>query len=503
MKKTIFFVSAAMLLVFGLSSCDKLGRIGKPVTFSASAHGEAATKTQYAGGLSGSDTHEAIYWSSGDQILIQSSNTDVAATLSGGASASYSLTVNDINASFAQPGNIGDVTALVWNETEAVTFYGVYPASTTTTDVGVYSMNIPTSQTYASPTASGNMGSAYMVAKSSVSGGADEVKLDFYPAFTAFEINMKSADGTITLNSFAIKSTTQDLAGEYVADCTGTWTNNKPAFSAGGTRQKAVSVTFPSGTTITPSNEVSFTLLALPDNLTSLYLEVTYQASGVQLTKRLPLKNTSGYLTFAGCKKHRITGLVFNGSSDLLLTVNGEALPWDHNEDNTSFASNIESSPFNISNATETGNHYYPTGTKDYQVRTLDIANGYSYFDVKFTPGAPLGGYWMLVPESNGGLGTAAFRVVLWDDEDDTDLLTDGDPDLKGQIMNQEIHFRVISTVSDAERTQDHAIIIKSYFSTSISFDENSTYSADSEIQDAHKDGSFSYWRFVIPAKNN
>ena len=503
MKKTLFFVSVALLFASCLSSCDKLGRIGKPVVFSASAHGEAATKTQYAGGLSGSDTHEAIYWSSGDQILIQSSNTAVAATPSGGASASYSLTVDGSNASFAQPGNIGDVTGLVWNETDAVTFYGVYPATTTTTDVGVYSMNIPTSQTYASPTASGNMGSAYMVAKSSVSGGADEVKLDFYPAFTAFEINMKSADGTITLNSFAIKSTTQDLAGEYVADCTGTWTNNKPAFSAGSTRQKAVSVTFPSGTTITPSNEVSFTLLALPDDLTNLYLEVTYDVSGTPITKTLQLKQSGSYMSFDGCKKHRITGLAFDGGANWRLTVNGEALPWDREDGNTTFSQNIESGPFIISNATETGNHYYPTGTKNYQVRTLDIENGKSFFEVTFLPIAPLGGYWMLIPESNGGIGTAAFRVVVWDNEDDPNDLSAGNPDLKGQIMNQTVTLHIISKVTDDQRTEDHAIIIKSYFSSSVSFDENSTFSADSEIQDAHKDGTFSYWRFVIPAKNN
>lgn len=69
--------------------------------------------------------------------------------------------------------------------------------------------------------------------------------------------------------------------------------------------------------------------------------------------------------------------------------------------------------------------------------------------------------------------------------------------------MNQDVMFHVTSNVTDAQRTEDHAIIIKAIFSTSITFDENSTFSADSEVQDVHRDGSFSYWRFVIPQKIN
>lgn len=167
----------------------------------------------------------------------------------------------------------------------------------------------------------------------------------------------------------------------------------------------------------------------------------------------------------------------------------------------TSFSQNIQASPFEISNATETGNNYYPgpEGPRQYQVRTLDMDGGKTFFEVKFTPQAPLGGYWQLIPESNGGIGTAAFQVEIWDDDEDQPVGTD----LRGHIMNQPVKFHVKSIVTDAQRTEDHAIIIKAIFSTSITFDENSTFSADSEIQDVHKDGSFSYWRFVIPQKIN
>ena len=71
------------------------------------------------------------------------------------------------------------------------------------------------------------------------------------------------------------------------------------------------------------------------------------------------------------------------------------------------------------------------------------------------------------------------------------------------QIMQKTVTLHITSNVTDEQRTEDHAIIIKAIFSTSITFDENSTFSADSEVQDVHRDGSFSYWRFVIPQKIN
>ena len=198
------------------------------------------------------------------------------------------------------------------------------------------------------------------------------------------------------------------------------------------------------------------------------------------------------------------------------------ALPWQKVEKETTFSQNIQAKAFAISNCTENkaswswensgewNNNYYPSGTKNYQNRTLHMQKDYGttvvdgvpvpnkpYFEVKFTPMAPMGGYWQLIPESNSGMGTAAFKVEVWNEE------SGGSSDLKGHIMNQPVTLRITSNVTDDQRTEDHAIIIKGIFSTSVSFDENSTFSADSEIQDAHKDGSFSYWRFVIPAKTN
>ena len=508
-----------------IAGCQLFESGGKAVKFTAAAKNDLGTKTVYAPYTSG--TKQDIYWSDNDQIAIYSSDTGIAASPSGD-NAAYKLNVQSDKTQAKLSNTSADSHGLTWQDgaTGSVYFDAVYPAGTsvvteTSPTLHKFVMNILKDQTYGAITSEADgtvMTNAYMVAMKEVQAGND-VALEFYPAFTAFEIELKNSETTeLTLTKVAIKSDTQNLSGDYFTRWTRVTAPGTGMFFGtvdGGTLNKEVSVTLPANTTITDTKSVHFTLLALPfntsvsspmyesTNLSSLYLEVTYVVPGsspaVYKTRKLDLKQNGSFINFAGCKKHRITGLAFDGGSNWRLTINDQVLPWDREDGETTFSKNIESGPFVISNAVETGNHYYPAGTKDYQVRTLDLENGKTFFEVTFLPMAPLGGYWMLVPESNAGMGTSAFRVVIWDEESDpTDT-----PDLKGQIMNQTVTLHIISMVTDEQRTEDHAIIIKSYFSSSVSFDENSTFSADSEIQDAHKDGSFSYWRFVIPAKNN
>ena len=334
MKKTFFFVSAAMLLVFGLSSCDKLGRIGKPVTFSASAHGEAATKTVYSGNNTGS--HEEIYWVDGDQILIQSGNTSVAATLSSERSAIYDLTVLP-DASFATISDAGG-TGLVLTGSGEVTFYGAYPGSITQrTTTGEFSMSIDKNQTYADlidPSVDTDMSHAYMLAKTETVASAETVKLDFYPAFTAFEIHLANrtpggggGTGDITLTSLSIKSTSDDLSGSYYNSG---WSSGEPTgFTQVGTGEKEVKVTFPAGTTISDTKEVAFTLFVLPvKDVTDLYLEVSFEKTdGTSVTKKLNLKKDGSSISFAACKKHRLTGITLDSGETWNLYMTLDVIP--------------------------------------------------------------------------------------------------------------------------------------------------------------------------------
>ena len=367
--------------------------------------------------------------------------------------------------------------------------------------------------------------------------GKPYVSLDFYPIFNAFEIDLKGTDSEFPINWVSLSNEVEQgtnpnspLTGDYRFNYK-MRNGNDYSFPASGPTAESITqtgnfgytskVTFPANTTISSEKSVKFTILALPPTwynnnggkkLTNLVLTVNY---GNNQTKKLRLNEnatSTSYGTpieFPAFHKARIKGLALDAGATWILQVND--LPWDRVEKETTFSQNIQSGPFIINNATETGNNYYPPGTKNYQVRTLDMTKDYGttdgepnkpYFEVTFTPMAPLGGYWQLIPSNppdteneQHGMGTAAFKVEVWDDE------TGGSPDLKGHIMNQPVTLHVTCNVTDDQRTEDHAMIIKAIFSTSVSFDPNSTYSADSEIQDAHKDGSFSYWRFVIPAK--
>ena len=277
--------------------------------------------------------------------------------------------------------------------------------------------------------------------------------------------------------------------------------------------------------TITSSDEAVFTLFTLPCALSNLTISVTFTPEGgSEMTRSLKLEYADhSPVTFKAGHKARITGLALDGGTTwkYRILLDTESLPWDLTTESTSFAQNIQSSPFEISNTEEetddyynnngqSHNHYYPTNTKDYQIRTLDMGKNYGttsgvpnkpFFLVTFRPQAPYGGYWRLDPQAPGddqaGMGPSAFKVEVWDNDSNT-----GSTDLKGPIMGKTVTLRITCNVSDSQRTTDHAIIIKSYFSTSATFEEGSTFSADSEIQDVHTDGSFSFWRFVIPKAN-
>ena len=355
---------------------------------------------------------------------------------------------------------------------------------------------------------------AFMTAATTgVAAHTEGVTLSFSPAYTAFEFCITNQDDAdLTLNSISLTAAGENdyLSGEY-------------SFTAGGLTDVAVNTTATgdraagktvsmalgdNGLTVDQSNGVALTLFAVPKANTGV---ISLRIVNSEGTATLELKSGGNPVVFNAGEKYRINLLKIGGRWKYKIVLTPDDLPWDKVEESTTFSQNIQSGPFTIENATETGNHYYPDGTKDYQVRTLDMSKDYGhttvngesvpnkpFFLVTFKPMAPLGGYWQLIPESNAGMGTAAFKVEVWD----TDT-NEGSPDLKGQIMNQTITLHITCNVTDDQRTEDHAIIIKSLFSTSVTFDENSTYSADSEIQDAHKDGSFSYWRFVIPAKVN
>ena len=137
---------------------------------------------------------------------------------------------------------------------------------------------------------------------------------------------------------------------------------------------------------------------------------------------------------------------------------------------------------------------------KYYQIRQIDLnrpsdldpaASWKPCIEVSFRPFAPLGGYWQLIPVEVIPGSLNKMRVSVFDGELENDQLM-------GQIMNTDvlIHITPTDDYNPATDESQYAIMLKCYFSPSISFDPE--YNADSEFQDVHRDGRYSYWRFSL-----
>ena len=562
MKKIVIALNAALLLGAALLSagCEGFGQKGRPITF-VTVTGEVGTKTTYGDDYAESTTTwQFIDWVTGDRMRIvsdyasdqsepanfyadykvtaaerpdgthQSKATVESASASGhglfwdeGHSGSYNFyavyptpgtgAVNSIGADAAPGGDATPEQVVAW-QFQLGRVNATLPASTalpepsSTKKVDAQGHTLPDDATDFAHTYNvyaPDMNYAVMTAAASVSSSNSDVDLLFKPAFTAFEFNLTTAQvgDEFTIYDIRLTSTGDDyLTGTYSMKAGADLSGSNVVTVDGTERYQYAALTSPAGVPLAAKAGITCTLFTLPKaNTGILTLKITTEDGTVSL----PLTGTDGtnptssaYIFQPGLK-YRINLLKLNKRDwTYKITLAPGDYPWDRSSQTTTFSQNIQADKFEIENAKETGNNYYPAGTKQYQVRTLDMDNGKTYFVVKFKPKAPLGGYWQLIPESNGGLGTGAFKVEVWDTEED-----EGSSDLKGQIMNQTVTLHVTCNVTDDQRTEDHAIIIKGIFSTSADFDDYSTYNADSELQDVHKDGSFSYWRFVIPAKNN
>lgn len=189
--------------------------------------------------------------------------------------------------------------------------------------------------------------------------------------------------------------------------------------------------------------------------------------------------------------------------------------PWVLREETTSFSTQVSCRDIKVTGSIEDTQAYidehgdsnhdlsnYTTGevpsTSDpnyysryYQVRRLNMSVSDPHFELTFTPSAPLGGYWLLVPEFIGEGSSDKFDIEVVG-------VAGGESNaLMGQIINMPVTIH-IKPKNYTYSTDEHsyAVILKCYFSPSRSFDP--LLSADSEFQDVHRDGRFSYWRFTL-----
>lgn len=209
----------------------------------------------------------------------------------------------------------------------------------------------------------------------------------------------------------------------------------------------------------------------------------------------------------------------FNGG--VMLEIKPYAMPWKYHENTTSFSSQVQCDGISVSGAIENTAAYMEShgGSENnylsnlatgevasaedanyyanyYQVRRLLYGEGaQGYFEFKFTPRAPYGGYWMLEPFFYGSgsedpQDMFRFEVLLADGGTSSNLM--------GQIIDRDVTIRIYpsSHYDYANDYNSYSVIFKSYFSPTIGFEP--AYSADSELQDVHRDGRYSYWRFTL-----
>ena len=534
--------SLVLLLIAGailsLTGCEKdPAANGKSGSIKLSfATGAPQTKTEYSGQGAKADgtattnydevAWERINWIEGDLLLVWSDNavnkktgSNYAKYTVGGATAKDNTAAHGEKTESWSPAVALDTEDELFYDGSSTSynFWGMYPYAApevlTAATAASYkpTFTIPSSQSKKS--ASGNvekpnMNLAVMFAKAGSYTSTQDVQLRFYPAYTAYEFSLRLdtsyPDNTLELNKIELVSIYDEeaqngIVGHRLSGGTVTATiaaGGATSYDISGTPLNSVAYTF-NGATLSKTQDLVFTVFALPEDVTGLKVNFYVRGNTSNVPDRTAvLKKGSADITFEKCFKHRIKGIAYKDGWQFKL--GGQVLDWIPNQVKTTFSENVQAKPFTIVGAIETGNHEeaYDGYARYFQLRTLKMDVQNPHFNVTFTPIAPLGGYWTLSPKSANVLdaqgGTEGFDIRLWDGEEETTAGWSS-----GQIMNQTVTLHIYPK-ADRDRSKEYRMIIQAYFSPNKSGDPS--YSADSEIQDVHGDGRYSYWTFVIPA---
>lgn len=290
------FIGAAMsLLVTGCALFDFAG--GRDVKFAAASN--ITTKAVY-----GADTEDGSYqqivWEQGDAIRIFSNH---AATDGDKNYADYTVNRTGDNGRYSYGKLTGPADGLKWDDTwtSGYEFWSMYPASAATSLTGAsfdgtFSASIPSDQ-------------YLMVAHANATYGQSKITLEFYPAFTAFRINVKPDVEGVTVNSISLSSTACALTGDFTAQIA----TNAGSTNVGITNFNVVNNNSLSDTATSSLMEEkdggvrSFVVFCLPGTLSELVLQCNYTQNGESKSKRLKLIDANGnWLSFDPCKQHRM-----------------------------------------------------------------------------------------------------------------------------------------------------------------------------------------------------
>ena len=539
-KRTLLWLLILAASCTTLSFCGKIpsSSYSSPIKISAlSCNNSTETKTSYGEDFTMADgLWQRIDWTPGDIITIWSdyailydpvADTPVDPVQHGqDFTVTSSITPND-KESLATL-ELTEKTLRWVDGQDSYKFWGIYPANAQNPNASVVSGNkmqavFPAHQQKSGESSvttgdvtrtilSPDMDYAYMMAYvGNVPKGEENMVIPFYPAFTAFEITLRAAENDFPMTKVTLTSASKKMCG------TATMTIPESNYGSAGAGDIVLdaqptdggnSVEFDlTGYTVEPKSEVTCTIFALPQDYNDLTITIT---TANNIVKSIPLKyistvNGGAYVNFPARHKHRISGLAIPGGNwqfSVNVGLDPQVMEWNLIEATSFVTDYIQATALKVIDGcleNPDDNHYDDPVTRKYQIRTMDMTVAEPYMTVTFTPTAPLGGYWMLSPQLESDL----FRVVIWNDADyqDDPYNYTGNPKLTGHIMNQQVTLRIYAKVSPStDRTITHQMFLKGWFSSTADFSDK-VFSADSELQDAHSDGTFSYFLFVIPAQ--
>ena len=170
-----------------------------------------------------------------------------------------------------------------------------------------------------------DMSNAWMFACKEDAPSGEKVQLDFYPAFTAFELTLTADsdyDGDITVKKVELISET-GLAGNVAATLvTGTRPNTvgTASHTIGASTYVCtpatgnLTYTLPADTKVNKTSSVTFTVFALPQNIAGLKLKFYVKVDGEDASFTGTLSKGGQPITFGACEKHRIKGVAVPGN---------------------------------------------------------------------------------------------------------------------------------------------------------------------------------------------
>ena len=495
---TIMLLSGLLLL---LSGCEEpFGVSGKQVRFSATSRSDFATKTAYSGEFATVDgkKYERINWVENDEICIYSKNKRVKTDV-GNPYATYFLTgirtegVKSIG-KLKNTREGSNENGLTWGNVESETFYGFYPAASAVENAEGYPCLFPISFPDAQ-TATPNMDYAYMGAKSEDVQNNEDVNLQFYPAFSAFEVHLSSAIGAIQLVSASL-STTNTVVSNALAG-TGFYydvdpaTGDIPLYSPSDATPK-YSISIPlSDITINEDTETVFTFFTLPHDVKNLVLTVVYLQNGTSVTRSLALNNgvtaenpTGTPMTFAAGKKAILRGVALQDALKFTLELGLEVMEWTVGGNSTiEFSNTVTSTRFDFTSEEYGGNVDItnPAGSWDFIFNNINTSIMY----ITFTIQTPTGATWSVQKDDPNDY----FDLVA---------LNDGVASAPtGTVNNEKITLCIRPKPANipSSRTLDYSMLLHTYVEVG-----DKAYNIDSETQiyDQYLDLA----HFIIPANN-